>query len=172
MDSHLGQGRKTTLKTGITMEQKTIWTHFLIVGISLITVILKSCNNETVEPIKTIQYVYHNTTDTNLVMEIYNQSRSLIKSYEIVPNNQIITNTTKVEAPALFYYDFDINDIGDSIAVKFTSNKCLFFVKNKGGKIFTVTEYDNYNEELLKKNEYQLIYSFKQTDLNQASDCD
>lgn len=154
------------------MEQKTIWMPFLIIGISFASLFLKSCDNsETVEPIKIVQYVYKNQTENNLVMDVFSQTKTLIDSYSIAPNERIITNTTKVEGPALFYYDSDSNSIGDSIAIRFTSNKCIFWTKNDGDKIFNVTEYDNYNTELLKEKEYQLEFSITQSDFNQALDC-
>ena len=86
------------LKIDIAMEQRTIWIPFLIIGISLTSIIFKPCgDNEIVEPIKTVQYVYKNQTDNNLVMEIYSQTNTLIDSYHIAPNSQIISNTTKVK---------------------------------------------------------------------------
>lgn len=154
------------------MEQKTIWIPFLIIGISLMSIALKSCdNNETVEPIKTVKYVYKNQTDLNLVMEVYSQMTNLIDSYDIAPNGQIISHTTKVEGPALFYYDSDIENVGDSIAIKFSSNNCIFWTKNNGDRIFEVQEYDNYSTELLKEKEYQLEFSITQSDLDEAVVC-
>lgn len=152
------------------MEQKTIWMPFLIIGISLTSTFLKSCD-DIVEPVKTVQYVYKNQTENDLVMDVFSQTSILIHSYNIKPNEQIISNTTKVEEPGLFYYDSDTNKIGDSIVIKFSSEKCVFWTKNNGDRIFSVSEYDNYSTELLKEKEYQLEFSITQSDFDQAVDC-
>lgn len=154
------------------MKQKIIWKPFLIIGISLATVFLKSCDKgKIVEPLKTIQYVYKNQTKNDLVMAVYSQTETLIDSYNITTNGQIILNETKVEGPAPFYYDSHISSIGDSIVIKFSSDKCIFWTKENGDNIFNVSEYDNYSEKLLEKNEYQLEFSITQSDFEQAVDC-
>ena len=154
------------------MEQKTIWKPFLIIGISLATIFLKSCDkSEIVEPLKTIQYVYKNQTKNDLVMAVYSQTETLIDSYSIAINEQIISNTTKVEGPILFYYDSDISSVGDSIVIKFSSDKCVFWTKNNRDEIFNISKYDNYSEVLLKENEYQLEFSITQSDFDLAVDC-
>jgi len=154
------------------MEQKIIWKPFLIIGISLVTVFLKSCDkSKIVEPIRTVQYVYKNETKNDLVMDVYSQIGTLIDSYNIATNEQIISNITKVEGPVLFYYGSDISSIGDSIVIKFSSDKCVFWTKNNGDEIFNISEYDNYSEELLKESEYQLEFSITQSDFDQAVDC-
>lgn len=161
-----------TVKNDITMKQKIIWKPFLIIGLSLVTIFTKSCDKgKTIHPIKTVQYIYKNQSQNDLVMFVYSQTRTLIDTYNIATNAQIITNTTKLEGPTLFYYDSDMNSIGDSIVIKFSSNQCLYWTKKDDDKIFKVSEYDNYSEELLKEKEYKLEFSIKQSDFDQAIDC-
>jgi len=154
------------------MEQKIIWKPFLIIGISIVTVFLKSCDKgKIVEPRRTVQYVYKNETKNDLVMDVYSQIGTLIDSYIIVTDEQIISNITKAEGPSLFYYDSHISSIGDSIVITFSSDKCVFWTKSNGDEIFNISEYDNYSEELLKESEYQLEFSITQSDFDQAVDC-
>jgi len=153
------------------MKQEKIWMPFLIIGISIVFLNI-SCRKDTMEQLKSVSYIYRNESNTDLVMRVYNNSNDLIKSFVIPSNSEIISNTTISEGgPSLFYFDSDINNIGYSIIVEFETNKCLYFSKNNNDKIFIVSMYNNYTEELLKLNEYSLKYIFTEEEYNRAEDC-
>jgi hypothetical protein len=164
--------KKIILKTNIIMKQKKIWMPFLIIGISIVFFNSISCSKDTMEQLKSVSYIYRNESNNDLVMRVYNNSNDLIKSFGIPSNSEMISNTTISEGGlSLFYFDSDINNIGDSIIVEFETNKCLYFSKNNNDKIFIPSMYNNYTEELLELNNYSLKYIFTEDDYNQAIDC-
>jgi hypothetical protein len=154
------------------MEQRKIWMRYLIIGINLVFIYrTTSCTKET-EQIKTINYIYRNQTNVDLIMEIYNSNKELFKSFKILKNKEVETNTTKQEGgPALFYFDSFDSKIGDSIAIKFQDNKCLYYSRNIPDKIFKIEKYDNYTTDLNNQNSYTLFFSFTNEDYLQAKDC-
>jgi hypothetical protein len=73
--------------------------------------------------------------------------------------------------PAVFSFKTITDSIGDSIAVKFVTDKCLYFRKDFNDRIFSIKEYDNYSEELTGQRNYRLEFIFKARDLMEAVDC-
>tara|TARA_B110000967_G_C18731650_1_gene482901 strand:+ start:106 stop:618 length:513 start_codon:yes stop_codon:yes gene_type:complete len=164
-----------TLKTNITMEPKIIWKAFLIIGISAILFKETSCK-KTIEDIKKINYIYKNESDVDLVMGIYNSDNEIFKSFVLINNNAVETNTTAYEVPTFFHFEGVGNMIGDSVVVRFNDNKCLNYSRNSGVDIygddlFDARKYDNYTSELVEKDEYTLYYTFTQEDYNSSNIC-
>lgn len=154
------------------MLQKTIWTHFLTTGISIIVLSLFfSCGKEIIERIKTVSYTYKNETGKDLTMEIYNSSDNMFKSFKILNNSEVTTHITQIEVPALFYFESTEDKIGDSVIVKFNDNKCIYYTNKIPDKIFNIKEYDNYSDELLKKSKYTLHFTFEEVDYNNSTIC-
>ncbi len=153
------------------MEQKTIWKIFLIIGISLLFFITNSCDVRDKDNVKTVSYVYKNDTGLDLVLEIYNIDNTMFRSFEILNNNSVETNTTIDEGLALFYFESTTDSIGTSVIIRFSDDKCLYFSKDSLDKIFDVNEYDNYTEELLNQDEYTLFYTITNQDYNDAINC-
>ncbi len=151
------------------MEQKTTWMRYLLIGISSIIIFaLSGCSKTIIGPLKTVSYIYRNDSNTDLIMKVYNYSGGLINSFEIASNQEIITNTTMAEGPALFSFDSNVNSIGVSIVVEFKTMKCLFYTKNGIDKIFDITQYDNYSIDLLNQNKYSLRFSFNESDFESS----
>lgn len=151
------------------MEQKIIWKLFLTFGTSLL-LSSQGCTTDT-EPLQTVDYVYKNESGVELSMEVYNRFDALIRNYTITDGGEIITNTTVSEVPAVFSFKTITDSIGDSIAVKFVTDKCLYFRKDFNDRIFSIKEYDNYSEELTGQRDYRLEFIFKESDLMEAVDC-
>jgi len=151
------------------MEQKTIWKAFLIIGISIM--LLYSCNSR-IDRLKTVTYIYKNESENDLTLEIYNIDNIMFKSYDIPSDSSIETNTTQSEGgPALFYFESTTNSIGNSVIIRFSDNKCIYFFKDNLDKIFDVKEYDNYSEDLLNRDEYTLFYTITNQNYNDAINC-
>ena len=154
------------------MQQKITWSHCLIIGISLATIFLIRCDRLILsEDLKTIQYIYKNQTKYDLVMDVFSEERSLIDSYNIATKEQVISHTHESGGPSPSFYASNTSSVGDSIVIKYSSDECVFWLRNFENRIFNPEEYDNYSEELLKEDEYQLVFSIIQSDLDQATDC-
>lgn len=82
------------------MEQKTIWKAFLIIGINLLFFITISCD-ERIEELHTVSYVYNNNSGLDLVLEVYNKDNVMFKSFNILNNGNVETNTSEGEVPAV-----------------------------------------------------------------------
>lgn len=153
------------------MLQKKTWMRFLIVGNILILLFLSGCDSANIDFIKTVDYIYKNNSGTDLTLDIYNSKNELLKSFSIPNGNEIKTNTTSNEVPALFYFEPFEDKIGNKVIVKFGNNKCLYYSKNNSDRIFTVERYDNYTEELLKQSTYKLVYTFTSVEYSNAVNC-
>lgn len=153
------------------MLQKKTWMRFLIVGNILILLFLSGCDSANIDFIKTVDYIYKNNSGTDLTLEIYNSKNELLKSFSIPNGNEIKTNTTRNEVPALFYFEPFEDKIGNKVIVKFGNNKCLYYSKNNSDRIFTVERYDNYTEDLLKQSTYKLVYIFTSVEYSNAVNC-
>ncbi len=146
------------------MQQKKIWTLFLIIGIS---VLVHSCSKH-IDAVKTITYVYRNSSGLDLNMEVYNSNDILNRNYYI-PNNSIIeTHTSREETISIF-------PSGDSVVLRFTDGKCIHYSKDNTDKIFHITQYDNYDPVLMEYGKpitYTLYYTITVDDYNESVDCE
>jgi hypothetical protein len=145
--------------------------RFLIAGNILILLFLLGCEKGNIDNIKTVDYVYKNNSGIDLILEVYNSENVLLNSYDIPSGNEIKTNTTASEVPALFSFDTFEDKIGQSIIVRFNGDKCLYYNNNNSDRIFKIQEYDNYSEELLKQSNYTLIYTFTNIEYSNSINC-
>ena len=152
------------------MTRKNIWMQFLTIG-NFIFFLIFACNPGEIDRIETVSYLYKNNTGISLIMEVYNTKNELIKTYSINHGAEIVTNTTKSEAPNAFYFESFEDKIGSSVTIKFDDNKCLFYNKNNLDRIFDIKRYDNYSQDLIQKSEYTLIYIFKNEDYAESLNC-
>lgn len=142
------------------MQQKTIWKAFLLIGILNFSTLLVtiSCKKD-IDNIRTVDYIYKNTSGKDLELSVFNSDKNQIKSYTILNGGQITTHTTKDEGIGIFQYDSDIRMTGDSVAIKFSDNRCIGYSKSVPDKIFDAKKYDNYSEDLIAQSSFSLIYS-------------
>lgn len=151
------------------MTQKIIWMLFLIFG-SFITFI--GCNSvNDIEKVKTVKYIYKNESGVDLIMYVYNEKKELLKTFTIPNGNQILSNITREEVPSLFYFDNKEDKIGVSVDIRFVGDKCLYYSKNSNDKIFNISLYDNYSEDLINNNNYTLYYTIKPLDYTYSIKC-
>ena len=150
------------------MKQKKIWKIYLTIGISLL--ITGSCRKIIEENVK-IDYIYVNQTGQDFNMEIYNMYDENFKSFVIEHEDSIHVLTTNEIGPALFYFDSNLGQIGDSVVVRFDNNKCLLYQRDIRNGPFNETKYDNYNPELIEPGiSFTLYYTFTEEDYKLAVD--
>ena len=171
-NSH-GTHGKLTLKTFTTMQQKTIWMLFLIIGIS---VLFNSCSTRDIDTIKNVTYIYKNGTAYDLVLEVYDNGVKF-KSFSISPNKEVETGTSRDESPIPFLFYEPTMKYGDSVVIRFSNNHCLSYSRKSGSgslgdKIFDYREYDNYTPDLENKSKYTLYYTITEDDYNESVDCE
>ncbi|MBS4061559.1 MAG: hypothetical protein KG029_14260 [Bacteroidetes bacterium] len=156
------------------MQQKKIWTLFLIFGIS---VLFNSCSTRDIDTIKNVTYVYKNGTAYDLVLEVYDNGEKF-KSFSISPNKEVETGTTRAEGPVPFLFYEPTMKYGDSVVIRFSNNRCLSYKRLSNGfgpKIFDYREYDNYTPRLFDQNKpitYTLYYTITVDDYNESVDCE
>lgn len=153
------------------MQQKTIWMLFLLIGISLFA---NSCGKH-VDAVKTISYVYRNSSGHDLNLEIYNSGDVLFRTYYIPNGSSIESHTSRLESVALFFFASLENQIGDSVVLRFTNGNCIHYSKNSTGKIFNVAQYDNWDPVLMEYGKpitYTLYYTITEVDYNQSVVCE
>jgi len=151
------------------MQLKKIWKYCLIFGINAL--LFCACFKHSIEQLKHVSCVYRNESSSDLIMKVYNDSDHLIRSFFIPSKKEIVSNTTITESgPNVFYFDSHRDSIGARVIVEFKKEKCLYFGRDNF-KILDVYMYNNYSEELLRLNEYSLLYVFTEDDYNQAIKC-
>ncbi len=145
------------------MEQKINWIIYLFIGISLITV---SCEKKEELNIKTT-YIYKNNSDLDLTLEVFNKKdRKLIDEIQINKLDSILLVFYGDGIPSPpFFYDSNIDSIGDSISVIFDDNKYLFYTEDTPHSIL-----DNRNYQLNKqsKTDYRCNLEFTELDYQNA----
>lgn len=155
------------------MQQKTIWTLFLLIGISLF---VNSCGKH-VDYLHTITYVYKNGTSHHLVLEVYDRNGVNFKNFQIAPNEAVETGTTIEEAAVPFKF-YNPANYGDSVVIRFSNNRCLSYKRLSNGfgpKIFDYRKYDNYTPGLFEQNKpitYTLYYTITVADNNESVVCE
>ncbi|MDD3739072.1 MAG: hypothetical protein PHP31_07240 [Lentimicrobiaceae bacterium] len=154
------------------MKHKTIWRVLLLIGIlSLGTLLVATSCKKEVDKIKTIDYIYKNSSGKDLELLVFNSNKIQIKSYTILNGGQITSHTTKSETVGLFQYEDNINMIGDSVLIKFSDNRCIGYSKSVQDDIFNVKKYDNYSEDLIAQSSFSLIYSITVDAYNSSAVC-
>lgn len=154
------------------MQQKTIWRACLLIGILNfgILVLTTSCEKN-VDKIKTIDYIYKNSSGKDLELFVFNSSNNLIKNYTILKGEQVTTHTSQSETVALFQYEDNVNMIGDSVSIRFSDNRCTGYSKSVPDRIFDIRKYDNYSADLIARDQFSLIYSITVDDYNSSVAC-
>lgn len=154
------------------MQQKTIWRAFFITGILIFSTLLAmtGCKKD-VDKLKTVDYIYKNTSGKDLELFVYNSNQIQIKSYKILNGEQITSNTSVDEALEAFHYENDINMIGDSVSIRFSDNRCIGYTKSTPDRIFDIRKYDNYSADLISRDQFSLIYSITVDDYNSSIAC-
>lgn len=154
------------------MQQKTIWKAFLLIGIlNLGTLLVSTSCKKEVDKIKTVDYIYKNSSGKDLELLVFNSNKSQIKSYSILNGEQVTSNTTIDEAFEVFHYEDNVNMIGDSVLIKFSDNRCVGYSKSAPDNIFNVKKYDNYSEDLITQSSFSLIYSITVDAYNSSAVC-
>jgi hypothetical protein len=154
------------------MQQKTIWKAFLLIGIlNLGTLLVSTSCKKEVDKIKTVDYIYKNSSGKDLELLVFNSNKSQIKSYSILNGEQVTSNTTIDEAFEVFHYEDNVNMIGDSVLIKFSDNRCIGYSKSAPDNIFNVKKYDNYSEDLIAQSSFSLIYSITVDAYNSSAVC-
>ena len=153
------------------MEQKTIWKVFLIIGISL--AILTSCGKKIVDPPEpTVQFksAYINGANSNLRMLLINADNDTINSYYIQTNDTLFLDMEYSSSIKLFQFE---NNKAKKVILKFSDNKCLVYSETSEpqGKIFDITKYDNYSQELIQNPPFILYYKITESEHSLATDC-
>ncbi|MCZ8355681.1 MAG: hypothetical protein O9340_13160 [Cyclobacteriaceae bacterium] len=160
------------------MEQKIIWTHFLIIGISAVTFFsIIGCDHGETDYIQRAEYVYMNKLNQQLRFEIYDTYTKA--SYEFVLHSQDSVSFFNNDVPVAFPFSGNevANRIGDSIVFRFNNNKCVHYLRNNytlpfgGDGVFNLTEYENYSQTLVNQQDYRLVYHIDQKDIERAVDC-
>ncbi len=154
------------------MQQKIIWTLFLIIGISVLD---HSCSKR-VEPIKTITYIYKNKSGIDLDIEVYNEG-DRFKIFSLSTNMEVETNTIRDEGPVPFLFYEPTMKYGDSVVIRFSNNHCLSYSRKSGSgslgdKIFDYRKYDNYSPDLVEQSKYTLYYTITVDDYNESVVCE
>tara|TARA_B110000240_G_C13468981_1_gene440070 strand:- start:176 stop:691 length:516 start_codon:yes stop_codon:yes gene_type:complete len=165
------------LKTNITMEQKTIWMHYLIIGISIVILSsLNSCSSE-------IEY----KLDTDIIYK--NETNYLIRYHQYDPEDN----------QKVFVFELDANsekkieirgDGGNenqgidnccqgilegfqgnsSILIDYENNdKCLIYINGEGS---TTGNISGYTSRTISERYYEFTYTFTEEEYNQAGNCE
>lgn len=156
----------------VPMQQKTIWRAFLLIGIlNLNTLLVTTSCKKDVDKIKTVDYIYKNSSGKDLELLVFNSNKSQIKNFTILNNGQITSHTTESEGIGLFQFEDNVNMIGDSVLIKFSDNRCIGYSKSLPDNIFDVKKYDNYSEDLIARSSFSLIYSITVDAYNSSAVC-
>ena len=160
------------------MEQKTIWKHFLIIGINFFFIsIFISCEEKTVEYKLDADIIFINETshlikyyeylsDTNQKVLLFELLPSSEKKVEIRTSggneNQTINNCCQG-----ILGDFQ----GDnSILIDYdNSNKCIIYTNEQGSATGNISAYES---KEIESRYYEFIYRFSESEYEQAEDCD
>lgn len=135
------------------------WIVYLIIGISFISA---SCEKKGELNIKTT-YVYMNNSNVNLVVKVFNKKdRKIID--ELIINkldSALLTFYGDGTPSPPFFYNPNIESIGDSISVVFDDNKYLIYTEDSPNTIL-----DNRNYLLNKQSSTNYRYYFEFTSLD------
>ena len=145
------------------MKQKVIYRLFLIIGISLITT---SCEKYEELSIKTT-YFYKNNSGLDLTLEVFNmKDRKLIDELQIDKSDSVLLvfYGDGITSPP-FFYDSNIDSIGDSVSVIFNDNKYLFYTEDTPN---TILDNKNYLLNIKSKTDYSYHFEFTELDYQNA----
>ena len=96
----------------------------------------------------------------------------MFKSFIIENGDSINTHTSITDGPGILYFADNTHEVGDSVVVKFITNKCLSYNRGLRNGLFDIKEYDNYSDDLIDPGGFTLYYTFTEEDYNLAVDCE
>lgn len=145
------------------MGQKINWIICLIIGINMI---IFSCEKIQELNVKT-SYVYINNSNYDINIKVFNKKdRSFVDELIILKNDSASLVFFGDGIPVSpFFYDSNIDSIGDSISVIFNNEKFISFTKESQN---TLLDSKNYNLIFFNESEYQYQYKFSNLDYNNA----
>lgn len=160
------------------MEQRTIWMRFLLIGISLSSLI-SGCGKEDIEYVMTVDLVYSNQTDSLIGFEILeNISSSTITEIELEPFSSSSTfsyeyeGVSRVIEPESCCDDFLSNVYtsrgleGESKTITLNDTLCVTHLNEKSVLI------SNYSHEEISNRHFRYSYVFTENDFENAEPCE
>lgn len=158
------------------MQQKTTWTHYSIIGISVITLLLLliSCDKGETEYKTTTNFVYKNLTSEIVEVKLFNENNINFKSYTIQSNNELklslIQEGSKNGLCQPFAFYPSVAETATKVTLIFnSSNKCLSYLAGEG--VLFVKDYDNFSENMYENADNTLIYNIDNAELGIATIC-
>jgi hypothetical protein len=159
------------------MEQKTIWTRFLLTGINIIfTFLLISCEgkDKNIGPLN-IKVIYVNNTESNIGY-FQSEGNQRIFVFEIAPKERHIIDIqtefdnskglNSVECCNGVFESFQGNN---DILITFDDTLCLLF---KSGEGSTTQNIESYTVLQTSSNSIQYTYTFTEADYDTSVDCE
>lgn len=149
------------------MEQKTIWTHYLIIGISIIIFpfFIISCHPTEVEYLLKTDFIYKNLTSETVELNLYSEQNNNYKNYSILPNEEIKIHSEVSGSKTGVGEPF--NEASKIIIRFLSSNLCL----ENYPKLKDAKQYDNFTESMYNSSNNILIYNIDNEEYSQAEDC-
>lgn len=147
------------------MQQKKIWMHFLIIGISLA---FSSCQGET-EFINTVEFLFHNQSDQKILFTQYPESEF---GLELLPNKSTDVLTVKGGGPRnpdplLCCQDMLDNLIGPSGKYYVLDDTLCILHKNEKSDLI-----ENYDIKVFSERHFRYSYTFRSTDFVDTQTCE
>jgi hypothetical protein len=178
MNKKLGEDRETILKTDMPIQQKTIWTHFLLFGISALFLGSGCHNNEIVEYGVTMDLLYVNETDNSVSFNI--RVANSLTSTEVIlsahSNSEVysydLDGADKVTSPDSCCQEFLIDVFGarglegNSQSFVVNDTACFIHLDEKSMLI------SNYSSERIADRHFRYTYTFTENDFLNTMRCD
>ena len=161
------------------MQQKTTWMHYLLTGISVLTLLLiSSCEGET-EYRMTVDLEFINSTDSTISFDIYEdisssnqsevtlvpKSKSPTFSYEYSGVSEFVTPENCCNSFLINVYSNEEFG-GSSKVIVLNDTLCVTHFNEKSTLI------ENYNVEVISERHFKYTYSFVASDFSNAENCE
>ena len=135
---------------------------------------LFSCGGKIVDPAFTSHYVYVNTLNEPVTLSLRNSKSNNLYFDTIIKAKDSFAVKQIEEGPSLPFWNYS----ADSCVLLFNDGKCVSYkqmdtrLPNGGNGIFDLTNYKDYNDQVLKqKRTYRLVYEIGQKDYQLAQPC-
>jgi hypothetical protein len=144
------------------MEQKTIWTRFLITGISIITLaLLELCSCKRVDYKVSADWVYINNTEYQIETGLF-----------VLSPKETVSFQQSSEGPKEIHAEDYVPITYDSPIIIYNGDKCdTLNYGDKAGKGEGILGTQNYQYEKIGERYYKFIYTFTEDDYLKAEDC-
>jgi hypothetical protein len=172
----LGRIGKITLETHTTMQQKLIYKHYLLIGISAIIIFFNGCVQE-IEYGLTMDLLYVNQTDETISFSIINSnnqretvsispnSESEIFTYFISGFNKIPEIETCCQEPLIDVYGGRGTE-GNSQVLIINDELCVTHLNEKSVVL------SNYLKEKISDRHFRYSYTFINNDIENKHQCE